>query len=130
MLCLLFHVIRIPRPLQQLTTSYGQCYGFPAALGDGTVVVVRHNGYSPNRSGLAMISYDEGQTWEDEAYYIYAPGVVGNAGNIGYSQSVVLDDNLILTIAGTTDTGGRASHSAAKSRPEGNSVIPPSGECS
>ena len=76
------------------------------------MTVVRTNGYSPDRSGVAMISHDEAQTWEDEAYYIYAPGVVGKAGNIGYSQSVVLEGGLILTIAGTTDTAGRASASA------------------
>ena len=101
---------------RQLTTDHGQCYGSPAALSDGTVVVVTTNGYNPRRSGLAMISYDEGKTWEDEAYYMYAPGVVGNAGNIGYNQSLMLDDDLILTIAGTTDVGGRASHAASIGR--------------
>ena len=88
---------------RQFTTVFGQSYGFPAVLSDGTVVVVRHNGYNPNRSGLAMISYDEGQTWKDEAYYLYAPSVAGQVGNAGYSQSVVLADDLILTIAGTSD---------------------------
>jgi hypothetical protein len=102
---------------RQLTTAFGQCYGFPAALSDGAVVVIHDTRYGPGvPSGRAMISYDEGQTWEDEAYYIYAPGVVGNAGGIGYSQSVVLADDLILTIAGTTDTGGRVSHAAAIGR--------------
>ena len=100
---------------RQLATFYGQCNGFPAALSDGTAVVVRTNGYKPAKSGVAMISYDEGQTWEDEAYYMYAPAA-GKAGGIGHSQSVVLADDLILTIAGTTDTGGRASHAAAIGR--------------
>ena len=59
-----------------------------------------------------MISRDEGKTWEDEAYYIYAPGVTTDRGNIGYSQSVLIEDGLILTIAGTTDTAGRNSHAA------------------
>ena len=90
---------------RQLTTPHGQTFGFPAALSDGTVALVRTNGYNPNRSGVAMISDDEGQTWEDEAYYIYAPEV-GRAGNAGYSHSVVLADDLILTIAGTTSTRG------------------------
>ena len=66
---------------RQLTTVFGQSYGFPAALSDGTVVVVRHDGYNPNRNGLAMISYDEGQTWEDEAYYMYAPWGRGERGS-------------------------------------------------
>jgi len=89
---------------RQLTTVFGQSFGFPAALDDGTVVVVRTDGYKPNRNGQAMISYDEGQTWEDEAYYIYAPSV-RKMGHAGYSQSVVLADDLILTIAGTSDYG-------------------------
>ncbi len=93
---------------RQLTTAFGQSYGFPAALSDGTVAVVRHNGYNPNRSGLAMISYDEGQTWQDEAYYMY----FGSA-TAGYANSVVLKDGVILTIAGTTDFGpGRSSWDA------------------
>ena len=95
---------------RQLTTAFGQCYGFPAALSDGTVVVVRHNGYNSNRSGVAMISYDEGQTWEDEAYYLYAPEM-GRQGNAGYAQSMLLADDVILTIAGTTRNLG--SHAAA-----------------
>ena len=45
-----------------------------------------------------MISYDEGQTWEDEVYYMY----FGSA-TAGYSQSVVLGDDLILTVAATTE---------------------------
>ena len=68
-------------------------------------MVVRHNGYNPNRSGLAMIRYNEGQTWEDEAYYLYAPSVAGQIGNAAYSQSVVLADDVILTISGTSDHG-------------------------
>ena len=94
---------------RQLTTAYGQNYGHPVVLNDGTVVVVRNNGYNPNRSGLAMISYDEGKTWEDEAYYMYAPGVAGDIGNAGYAQSMVLEGGEILTIAGTSDHGNRRS---------------------
>jgi len=83
---------------RQLTTVFGQARGFPAALSDGTVVVVRNNGYSPNPSGLAMISYDEGRTWEDEAYHMYYARAVA-----GYANSVALADGTILTIAGTSD---------------------------
>ena len=38
-----------------------------------------------------MISFDEGQTWEDEAYYLCIPDK---------SQSVALNDDVILTITG------------------------------
>ena len=86
---------------RQLTTVFGQARGFPAALSDGTVVVIHDTRYGPGvPSGRAMISYDEGQTWEDEAYYMY----YGKA-NSGYSQNVVLEDGTILTIAGTAEVG-------------------------
>ena len=45
-----------------------------------------------------MVSCDEGVTWKDEVYPMY----YGSAES-GYSQSVVLDDDTILTVAGTTD---------------------------
>ena len=84
---------------RQLTTAYGQCYGYPTALADGTVVVIHDSRYGPGiQSGRAMISRDEGKTWLDEAYYIYYGKI-----NSGYTNSVVLDDGLILTIAGTCD---------------------------
>jgi len=76
---------------RQLTTLRGQCYGFPAALSDGTVVVTHDCRYGPYPpSCRAMISYDEGETWEDEAYFV--------AATIG-AQSVVVADDVILTIA-------------------------------
>jgi len=88
---------------RQLTTVHGQCYGFPAALSDGTVVVTHDCRYGPYPSSCrAMISYDEGQTWEDEAYFV--------AATIG-AQSVVVADDVILTIALTGapvhDTGAQ-----------------------
>jgi len=80
---------------RQLTTVFGQCYGYPAALSDGTVVVIHDCRYGPYPSSArAMISYDEGKTWEDEAYYV--------ARTQGM-QSVVLPDDVILT---TVETGG------------------------
>ena len=39
-----------------------------------------------------------GQTWENEVYYLYY-----GLAQSGYSQSVVLDDGTILTVAGTSD---------------------------
>ena len=102
--------------LRLLTTVFGQCYAFPAALSDGTVAVIHDSRYGPGRlrplafplnekvpspgvpSGRAMISRDEGRTWEDEVYYTH----YGDSDS-GYSQSAVLDDGTILTIAGTSD---------------------------
>jgi len=83
---------------RQLTTVFGQCYGYPAALSDGTVVVIHDHRYPRGLPGRAMISYDEGETWEDKVYYVYYGAVIS-----GYSQSVVLEDDVILTIAGTSD---------------------------
>ena len=51
--------------------------------------------YSPGvPSARAVISYDEGRTWEDEAYYVYFGPIES-----GYNQSVALKDGTILTIA-------------------------------
>jgi len=87
---------------RQLTTVQGQCYGYPAALSDGTVVVTHDTRYGPGPpGGRAMVSYDEGQVWENEVYYVY----YGTAQS-GYSQNVVLEDDLILTICGTSDYEG------------------------
>ena len=45
-----------------------------------------------------MISHDEGRTWEDEVYYVSFPTVP--EGQAGFSESVVLEDDTIVTIAG------------------------------
>ena len=87
--------------LRQLCTVYGQTYGAPAALGDGTVVVVHDTRYGPGHPGSrAMISRDEGATWDDEVYYLDRTTFTGS-----YSQSVVLEDDTILTVAGYSDAG-------------------------
>jgi len=95
--------------VRQLTTVFGQCYGYPAALSDGTVVVVHDTRYGPGApSGRAIISHDEGATWQDEVYYVYY-GIAQS----GYSESVVLDDDTIVTIAGVSDyTAGNGSWEA------------------
>ena len=81
-----------------LTTIYGQCYGYPAAQNDGTVMVIHDTRYGPGPDAArAMISRDEGKTWEDEVYYVFF-----GEGGTGYSQSVVLDDDTILTVGGTS----------------------------
>jgi len=81
---------------RQLTTVHGQCYSYPAALSDGTVVVVHDTRYGPGADAArALVSHDEGKTWEDEVYYVY----YGTAAT-GYSHSVVLSDDTIVTLAG------------------------------
>ena len=85
------------RNLRPLTTVYGQCYGYPAAQRDGTVVVVHDTRYGPGPdASRAMISHDEGRTWEDEVYYLFF-----EKGMSSYTQSVVLADDTILTLGGT-----------------------------
>jgi len=81
---------------RQLTTVHGQAHGYATAQSDGVVVVTHETRYGPGGPGSrAMISYDEGQTWEDEVYYLdySAPPNTG-----AYSSSVVLEDDTILTL--------------------------------
>ncbi len=83
---------------RMLTTAYGQTFGYPAARSDGTVIVIHDTRYGPGPPGSrAMISRDEGQTWEDEVYYLDSTNFTGS-----YSASVVLDDDTILTIAASS----------------------------
>jgi hypothetical protein len=78
---------------RQLTTVFGQCYGFPAVLSDGTVVIVHDERYPRDLSSArVMVSRDEGETWEDEAYYLSRTQGM---------QSVVLENDVILTILQT-----------------------------
>jgi len=84
-----------------LTTVYGQTYGYPAAQSDGTVIVVHDTRYGPGPAGSrAMISRDEGQTWEDEVYYLDTTAFTGS-----YSASVVLEDDTVLTITASSQAG-------------------------
>ena len=88
--------------VRQLTTVFGQTRGYAAALGDGTVVLVHDTRYGPGGPGSrAMISLDEGKTWEDEVYYLDYSSAPGS-----YNASVVLEDDLILTITGSIKPGG------------------------
>ncbi len=83
---------------RQLTSVFGQCFGFGVGLPDGTAVVVHDDRYPRERStGRAMISRDEGRTWENEAYYLFYGAALS-----GYSQSVALPDGTILTVGGTS----------------------------
>ena len=86
---------------RQLTTVFGQTFGFPAAQSDGTVVVIHDTRYGPGPAGSrAMISRDEGETWRDEVYYLDYTRFAGS-----YTASVVLQDDTILTIAGSSQAG-------------------------
>ena len=77
-----------------LTTVFGQTRGYPAGLSDGTVIVIHDTRYGPGPSGSrAMVSHNEGSTWEDEVYYV-------GGHSAGYNASVVLEDDLVLTING------------------------------
>jgi len=84
---------------RQLTTVYGQCYGYPVALADGRVVVVHDTRYGPGPpSGRAIVSHDRGTTWQNEVYYLYYGSALS-----GYANSVLLKDGTVLTIAGSSE---------------------------
>ncbi|MDP7348119.1 MAG: sialidase family protein, partial [Phycisphaeraceae bacterium] len=84
---------------RRLTMHHGQCWGFPIALADGTVLVVHDTRYGPGEpSGRAMVSHDQAATWSNEAYYLYYGSAVS-----GYSRSVVLGDGTIVTLCGTCE---------------------------
>jgi len=86
---------------RQLTTVFGQTRGYPAALSDGTVVVIHDTRYGPGSAGSrAMISRDEGKTWEDEVYYMDYTTFTGS-----YNASVVFADDTILTITASSQAG-------------------------
>ena len=90
------------KDLRPLTNVHGQCHGHGVGLSDGSVVVTHDHRYPPGTPGnKAMISHDEGRTWEDEVYYVSFATVP--EGQAGFSESVVLEDDTIVTIAGTTD---------------------------
>lgn len=86
---------------RQLTTVFGQTRGHGAALSDGTVVVVHDTRYGPGSPGSrGMISRDEGQTWEDEVYYLDRTSFTGS-----YNATLAIEDDLLLTIGGWSDAG-------------------------
>ena len=89
-------------PARLLTTVFGQPYGYPAVQSDGTVVVIHDTRYGPGPPGSrAMISRDEGRTWLDEVYYLDSTTFTGS-----YTASVVMEDDTIVTIAGSSQTPG------------------------
>ena len=85
------------RNLGQICTVFGQCFGTPVVLRDNTAVVIHETRYGPHpQSERAMISKDGGQTWEDEVYYVYY-----GRSTSGYCRNILLEDDTILTVAGT-----------------------------
>ena len=86
---------------RQLTTVFGQTFGYPTSQRDGTVVVIHDTRYGPGSPGSrAMISRDEGRNWLDEVYYLDSSTFTGS-----YSASVTLKDDTILTISGSSQAG-------------------------
>ena len=65
------------------------------------MIVIHDTRYGPGPPGSrAMISRDEGKKWLDEVYYLDSTAFTGS-----YSASVVLKDDTILTIAGSSQAG-------------------------
>ena len=89
------------RDFRLLATVFGQTRGDPVALSDGTVIVVHDTRYGPGPPGSrAMISRDEGSTWEDEVYYLDYTTFTGS-----YADSVALADDSILSVVGSSQAG-------------------------
>jgi hypothetical protein len=73
--------------------GYGEAHGQLVQVPDGRVVLVHDHRYpAEQRDNRARVSWDEGQTWEPERYYIS----YGNA----YPASVALEDGTIVTVNG------------------------------
>ena len=88
-------------PLRQLTSVYGQTFGYPVAQSDGTVAVIHDTRYGPGSPGSrALVSRDGGTTWEDEVYCLDYTVFTGS-----YTASISLEDGTILTIAGSSQAG-------------------------
>jgi len=81
--------------MRQLTTLFGQCHGFPTGLTNNRVVVCHDNRLPEEvKGGRAMVSHDDGKTFEDEVYYL-CHGV-----NAGHARTVTLDGEEMLTMVG------------------------------
>ena len=80
---------------RQWTKKVGDCPGELVRVSDGRIVLIHCSRY-PNERGhvRARVSADEGRTWSAESYIVS----VGS----GYSGSIVLDDDTIVTVCGNT----------------------------
>ena len=64
-------------------------------------MVIHDTRYGPGLPGSrAVVSHDEGKTWQDEVYYMDVSKFTGS-----YSASVTLEDDTILTISGSSQAG-------------------------
>ena len=79
--------------IRQLTTTIGDCPGEFVRLSDGRIAVIYIRRYPYAQVHLrARVSHDQGRTW-DEQPIILSMGA-------GYSGSVVLPDDTIVTVCG------------------------------
>ena len=90
------------RDMRQLTTLHGDCPGELVRLSDGRIVAIYNHRYPYGHGDTsALVSSDEGKSWSKERYIVS----IGS----GYSGSVVLTDDTIVTVCGNTqlnDVGG------------------------
>jgi hypothetical protein len=97
--------------LRQLTTDFGDTPGELVRLSDGTLVAIYCHRYPYEKGNTqASLSRDGGQSWSEEKF------IVSNGS--GYSGSVVLEDDTIVTVCGCTQL--RAD--ATMEKPEEGSV--------
>ena len=75
---------------------WGQCYGYGVGLSGNRAVVVTDHRYPRNMSSArAVVSHDNGETWQDEVYYLSH----GHAA--GYAATISLDEEDMLTLTGS-----------------------------
>ena len=81
---------------RQLATVLGQCYGYGVGLSNNRTVAVTDHRYPREMSGArALVSHNDGETWQDEVYYLSH----GNAA--GYAATICLDGEEMLTLTGS-----------------------------
>ena len=79
--------------LRQVCSEVGCCHGEAVQLSDGRIVILHDKRYPyPQGAVHAILSADGGTTWQPEVYVV----VKGH----GYSGSIVLDDDTIVTVSG------------------------------
>jgi len=82
-------------PSRQVATETGQCHGAPVGLTGGRAVLIHDERRDAVSGARALVSDDEGKTWNDEVYYL----THGDAA--GYARSVSFDGEEILTMTGS-----------------------------